>query len=87
VIFRQLRLWQPTMLFCAELSHCGWGSFAVLAALYHGWPWLIPVFIVIAAGKEFLWDAVQEGDSFSLNLLDFVMYLAGGLIGFLTWWF
>ena len=79
-------LWTPTLEFCAQSCHLGWGAFVVLGSLYHGWYWwVIAVFVAVAAAKEFVFDIVVEQDAWSSSFRDFAFYLGGGLIGYLTW--
>jgi hypothetical protein len=86
--WQQIKTWSPSLNFCAQSCHWGWGAFAVLAALSKGLPWMVLVLVGVAALKEFVFDLfILEHDNpgWPGSTQDFILYLIGGLTGYLMW--
>lgn len=81
------QLWFPSGNLIAGLSHFAWGALVVLAFALFGHLWIgLGAMAAFAAIKEFVFDALVEGQTTKDNLTDFVEY-AGGFVLALVLWF
>jgi hypothetical protein len=79
-------IWTPSADFGFASCHLAWGALIWLFAGMH-FSWLVASLILLgfAAPKEFVFDLIVEKDTVSDSTVDFLWYMAGGLLGWLLW--